>query len=139
MEKVAALKLDKDHETPEGEAVHISSFVIAKNGDKILMLRKPDRKNEIHWHLPARLLNYGEHPDDAAKEICKEWLGVNEIPKFVEVQTFLAHHWDICFVYEIKPSKVSIKQFKEYNFFDKNEMPWDDIGNSHADVIKALK
>ena len=138
MEKAAALKLDKEHETPAGEALHISVFIITKDSSKILMLKTPDYKNELHWHLPGRLLNYGEHPDDAADKIVKEILRLNVKPKFTKIQSFEGHHWDICFVYEIESNKIGTQFTKEYKFFPKTEMPWNDIGQGHGDVLKEL-
>lgn len=137
-EKVAALKLDKNNEKPAGEFLHISAFVIVENGDRVLLLRTLDPKGEMHWHLAARLLKYGEHPDDAARDIAKEWFGLDVMPKFLEVQNFVDHHWDICFVYELNLSSIETSKTKEYKFFPKAEIPWSDIGRSQGDVLKKL-
>jgi len=111
--------------------VCLSAFLVARRGNSILIGRPhahnawPEKggypkwqASELErqgvWLLPATHLLIGESPDQAAKRIAREWAGLKGATRFVMVQSHLrpirlwnprlkGNHWDICFVYELRP------------------------------------
>jgi ADP-ribose pyrophosphatase YjhB (NUDIX family) len=101
------------------------------------------------WILPASHLKYGEKPDDAAKRVLTEQLGLGGVKlKFGEVQSHLSGdpkdsdnaHWDICFVYEGEVTRAVPKPewFSELEFIKASKLSVDDFTRGHGDVLKEL-
>ncbi len=82
----------------------LGSFLVIEKGGRVLFGKalKPEFARG-KWLLPASHLKYGEHPDEAAKRISKEQLGVEaQNIKFRGLWSFAQLHWDLCFVYDVK-------------------------------------
>ena len=136
------------------ENLHISSFIIVRKNDddsRILFLKAsqnhplPFRRRKLL--LPAGMLAYGEHPKDAAQRILRDQLensgNVGE-PRFLEMQSYLGAHWDICFVFECKDTGGRVKGSKSPNFegasyHDRNSLPRSEIAPDHLEVLDSLK
>jgi len=107
----------------------------------------PQYASSGKWILPASHLKYGEKPDDSAKRILNEQLGVNDVKlKFSQVQSHLSQdpndpesaHWDICFIYEgtLKGDVKKPEWFSELRFVKPNELTVDAFTRGHGDVLK---
>ena len=144
----------------------LSAFLVLKGKDGVLVgkMAKPDLwvKNFFvgesfapkyassgKWILPASHLKYGESPDDAAKRILTEQLGLSGVKmNLSEVQSHLsgnpndsdAAHWDICFIYEGKVTKAVQKPewFSELAFMKASKLSVDDFTRGHGDVLKEF-
>lgn len=101
------------------------------------------------WLLPASHLEYGEKPDDAAKRILTQEIGVGEAKlTFRQVQSHLsqdpddpeAAHWDICLVYEGKLKEVVERPewFSELKFIKPSQLSSNDFTRGHGDVLKEF-
>ena len=88
------------------ESLHISSFLLVKNGSKVLLLKAgPNHRLEFRRGkiiLPGAVLAYGEDPKEGAKRVARDQLENSEglEPKLLEMQSYLGNHWDLCFLYE---------------------------------------
>ena len=78
--------------------------------------------------LPASMLGFGEHPSEGAE---------NLEPKFLEMQSHLGAHWDLCLVYEGKVK--SRASFESETFYDKKSLPRKEIAADHLELIDSLK
>jgi len=99
------------------------------------------------WLLPASHLTFGEKPEDAAKRILTEQLGLKDVKlSLVQVQSHLSGdstnpddaHWDVCFVYEgkVKGDLKKPEWFSELAFIKPNSLTVDDFTRGHGDVLK---
>lgn len=113
------------------------------------------------WLLPATHLLMEEAPDRAARRIANQWAGVKGVPKFVMVQSHLRlprqprsvlrskkqsqrkrtrlHHWDICFVYELKAGTNPKPKpwWLETRFISPPKIRGMPLGRGHKDILKA--
>ena len=101
------------------------------------------------WLLPASHLKYGEKPEDAAKRILTEQLGLSGVKlKFSQVQSHLSGdpndpegaHWDICFVYEgtLRDKVAKPEWFSELDYLKPTKLSADDFTRGHGDILKEL-
>jgi ADP-ribose pyrophosphatase YjhB (NUDIX family) len=101
------------------------------------------------WILPASHLKYGEKPEDAAKRILTEQLGLSKVKlTFAEVQSHLSGdpndpegaHWDICFIYEgrVKGNVPRPEWFSELAFLKPKDVSVEGFTRGHGDVLKEL-
>jgi ADP-ribose pyrophosphatase YjhB (NUDIX family) len=101
------------------------------------------------WILPASHLKYGEKPEDAAKRILTEQLGLSKVKlTFTEVQSHLSGnpndpegaHWDICFIYvgRVKGNVPKPEWFSELAFLKPKDLSVEDFTRGHGDVLKEL-
>ena len=101
------------------------------------------------WILPASHLKYGEKPDDAAKRILTEQLGLGKMKlTFTQVQSHLSQdpndpdsaHWDICFIYEgkVEGNVPRPEWFSELAFLKPKDVSVQDFTRGHGDVLKEL-
>jgi len=144
----------------------ISSFLVlkGKNGVLVGKMTKPEvwverffvgeafapkYASSGKWLLPASHLKYGEKPEDAAKRILSEQLGLKGVKlSLAEVQSHLtgdpkdpeAAHWDICFVYEgtVKGKVPKPEWFSELEFLKPKTLAAEDFTRGHGDVLKEL-
>lgn len=147
--------------TPE-EGVCISAFVVARRGSGILMgrprashawperggyprPRAKDLEDDGSWILPATHLKMEESPDAAARRIVREWAGLRGTPRFVEVQSHVRRdpraksgHWDLCFVYELRPSGRPSPRpwWSEMRYIPPSEIRRLKVGRGHRDVLE---
>ncbi|MFQ6011565.1 MAG: NUDIX domain-containing protein [Nitrososphaerales archaeon] len=152
---------------PPGGAC-ISSFVIVRKRDSYLMGKIIDpglwfdnfnlNKSKPagwadKWRLPATYLKLGEHPEDAAKRVMEEQLGLKNYELFLaQVQSHTGEsaaykgeiHWDLCYVYiglypmvrdELSPTRF----FSELSFNKIDEVNPEEMGSGHGAVLKSLK
>ncbi len=144
--------------------VCISAFIIARNGNSILVGR-PRAVNawaekggfptwrasvfekELAWFLPATHLLMEEPPDVAAKRIAHQWAGLAGTPRFLEFQSHTrpaldgpkrrAKHWDLCFVYEMQTRHLpKLKPWwSEMKFAEPSEIRRMKMGRGHKDIL----
>lgn len=81
------------------------------------------------WFLPNDDLRYLEHPDQAAKRILKQQVGIEDATlKLVEIESFLGNNqtWHLIFDYLAFPRKMSIspgKGLAEAKWFEIEKLP----------------
>lgn len=92
------------------------------------------------------MLNFGEDPVEAVKRILRDQMehadGLQ--PKFLEIQSYLGGHWDICFVYEsvASESKTDLgpkQPFMDSAFYSLGSLPINEIAADHLEVIDGLQ
>jgi len=126
---------------PFEEIVHVSSFVVVKNGARILLAKRLRPESTAgKWVLPAVVINYGEDPRAAASRVVKEQLGVESTKaSLIDVQSYGDRHWDICFVYRVDvPGIGSISgDIEKVEYFDLGGLP-PELRSDHREVIDML-
>jgi ADP-ribose pyrophosphatase YjhB (NUDIX family) len=111
------------------------------------------RRVEIHskgWMLPSSHLIIKESPQEAAKRIAKEQLGLEDLrlsdPRVVsEVSTpkrfpDLPRHWDIEFIFlgNLEEGEVrSSDAWKELHFINPSTTKRSEIARSHEDILES--
>jgi ADP-ribose pyrophosphatase YjhB (NUDIX family) len=122
--------------------VWVDKFLVGENF-------APKYASSGKWMLPASHLKYGEKPDDAAKRILTEQLGLGNVKlAFGQVQSHLSGdpndpdsaHWDICFIYEgrVKGEVPRPEWFSELTFLKPKNVSAQDFTRGHGDVLKEL-
>lgn len=131
------------------ENLHISSFsFVKKERDTLLLIRATDahplafRRGKLL--LPATMLQYGEKPGHAAERaIAAQLSGAEGLRhNFLEIQSYMGSHWDICFVYEFdgKGAReiVARPPYAEAAFHRMGSLPRSSIAEDHLEVIDGL-
>lgn len=131
------------------ENLHISSFVIVKDPVSKILFLKAGSSHPLEFRkgklvLPASMLGYGEHPREGAKRILREQLenAENLEPKFLEMQSYLGSHWDLCFVYEVVDKEGKVKThapFESATFYDRNSLPRQEIASDHLELLDNIQ
>jgi ADP-ribose pyrophosphatase YjhB (NUDIX family) len=139
--KTARLVPQPDGTQPE-EVMHISSFVLARKGAQLLLVRrvKPE-KIAGSWSLPSAVINYGEDPGAAALRIVREQLGATASAlKLIDVQSFGDKHWDMCFVFHVEIPDVGKlgDDFDKADYFDLAKLP-PELREGHKEVLEMAK
>jgi len=139
--KTARLVPQPDGTQPE-EVMHISSFVLARKGTQLLLVRraKPERMAG-NWCLPSAVINYGEDPGAAALRIVREQLGATATAlKLLDVQSFGDKHWDLCFVFHADIPGVGKlgDDFDKADYFDLAKLP-PELREGHREVLDVAK
>jgi ADP-ribose pyrophosphatase YjhB (NUDIX family) len=139
--KTARLVPQPDGTQPE-EVTHISSFVLARKGAQLLLLRRvrPERMAG-NWCLPSAVINYGEDPGAAALRIVREQLGATATAlKLLDIQSFGDKHWDLCFVFDVDISSVGKLggDFDKADYFDLAKLP-PELREGHREVLDMAK
>ena len=147
-------------EIPEG-GFCLSSFVILnKNGrpnDVLLGRLNPSAEwerigglgrdraeaNSKGWMLPGCQLLYGESPQDAAKRILTEMIGMPdqrlEGPAVFSEVYGPKNHWDIEFIFTGERENVGPHPaWKELKFVDTTRLQQTDFARSHQDILANI-
>ena len=124
------------------KGLHIECQVLVRKGNRLLLqkMRKPDWMVG-RWALPWAPLLLGDEPEEVAKRIVREQLGMEKAKmKLLQVQSHIDQHWDIVIVYETKaPGKIRLgPDALEAQFFPKLKLPLPEIDEFHRYVIEAL-
>jgi ADP-ribose pyrophosphatase YjhB (NUDIX family) len=99
--------------------------------------------NSKGWMLPGSQLLYGESPQDAAKRILTEMLGMSDQklqgPAVFSEVYGPKNHWDIEFIFtgereEAKPHAA----WRELGFVDTTRLKQTDFVRSHQDVLANI-
>jgi len=147
-------------EIPEG-GFCISSFVVLNRRGKpneVLMgkldttadwerigglSRERAEMNSKGWMLPGCHLLYGESPQDAAKRILDEMLGMQDQtlqgPSVFSDVSGPKDHWDIGFIFagernEVEPHPA----WRELRFVDTTKLQLADFARNHQDVLAHI-
>jgi ADP-ribose pyrophosphatase YjhB (NUDIX family) len=101
------------------------------------------------WRLPSAYLREGEHPDDTAKRVLRDQLGLRRFE--ISAPTIFSYtwpsdwypgnyHWDLAFVYPVKISEPikKLSWWKELRFVGKGQLEGADFG-WNDDLMKDLK
>jgi ADP-ribose pyrophosphatase YjhB (NUDIX family) len=139
--KTARLVPQPDGTQPE-DVVHISSFVLARKGTQLLLLRRvrPERMAG-NWCLPGAVINYAEDPGAAALRIVREQVGATPTTlKLLDVQSFGDKHWDLCFVFQVEiPLAIRPgEDFDKADYFDLSKLP-PELREGHREVLDMAK
>jgi len=131
------------------ENLHISSFsFVRKEPDTLLLIRATEahplafRRGKLL--LPATMLQYGEKPGHAAERaIAAQLSGAEGLRhNFLEIQSYMGSHWDICFVYEFyaKGAREILARppYAEAAFHRLGSLPRSSIAEDHLEVIDGL-
>jgi len=98
--------------------------------------------NKNGWLLPACHLIVGESPQEAAKRILKEQLGLSE-QKLEEPMVFSEvygehSHWDLEFVFLGKRESVKkTPAWRELRFVDTSKLRKEDFARLHEDILAS--
>lgn len=132
-------------------SLHISAFLLVKSGDGSILLLRAGNSHPVSFRrgkllLPATMLNFGEDPGEAVKRILRDQMehGEGLQPKFLEIQSYLGGHWDICFVYEsdASDSKTDLgprQPYIESAFYSLTTLPTNEIAADHLEVLDGLQ
>jgi hypothetical protein len=142
-------------QTPSGrvrisdENLHISSFALVRTEpDSILFVKASDshplsfRRGKLL--LPATMLRFGERPMDAAtRAVDTQLSGAGGVtPKFIDLQSYMGSHWDICFVYEFdltgKTPPTAVAPYADAVSYKSSSLPRPQIAEDHLEVIDGL-
>lgn len=123
------------------EMVHISSFAIIRQGNKLLLAKRIRPEFTANkWTLPSSLINFGEHPESAVKRIVREQLGVEpKSVKLLDTQSYGDKHWDLCFVYDVSIDglgKIS-QDIERAEYFEKGNFP-PEFRADHNEILQTL-
>jgi ADP-ribose pyrophosphatase YjhB (NUDIX family) len=131
------------------ESLHISSFVVVqREPGSVLLIKATDahpltfRRGELL--LPATMLQFGEKPVQAAERaVATQLSGAEGLEhKFMEIQSYMGSHWDICLVYEFDAGRAGeIKARAPYAdaaFYRLDSLPRGSIAEDHLEVIDGL-
>ncbi len=138
--KTAKLVPQPEGTQPE-EVMHISSFVLARKGTHLLLVRRVKPERAAGWSLPSAVINYGEDPGAAAIRIVREQLGATPTAlKLLDVQSFGDKHWDLCFLFEAEiPSVGKLRDdFDKADYFDIAKLP-PELREGHREVLDMAK
>ena len=147
-------------EIPEG-GFCISSFVVLNKRGKQneVLLGKLDTRadwerigaldrdraetNSKGWMLPGSHLLFGESPEDAAKRILTEMLGISgqelQGPAVFSEVYGPKNHWDIEFVFTGEREGVGANPaWKELKFVDTTKLQLADFARNHQDVLAHI-
>jgi ADP-ribose pyrophosphatase YjhB (NUDIX family) len=123
------------------EVLHISSFGIVRQGKKILLLRRRTGASAGKLTLPASLINYGEHPEDAMRRIIGALTGTKpSSTKLLDIQSYGDSHWDLCLIYSVEiPGVGTLPQdVEKAEYLDASDLP-SDLREDHREVLQNLK
>ena len=70
--------------------------------DRVVLVRYEDTSkydDERGWFLPDDYLAHGEHPDDAARRIVREQVGLELDVRLAEIESFANGAWHLIFHY----------------------------------------
>jgi len=112
------------------------------------------RRIEVHskgWMLPSSHLIVYESPQDAAKRILREQLGISAkdlhgpqvVSETYALKRFpnLPRHWDIEFIFRGELSRENIpaktNAWIDLNFVDLNVVKRSEIARSHEDILES--
>ncbi len=91
--------------------------VIHDNKALLLKYRDPSQYDgQTGWFLPNDSLKHVEHPEEGAKRILREQLGIQNVPlKLVQIESFVGDNgsWHLIFDYEAHPPATSITPNKD--------------------------
>jgi hypothetical protein len=132
------------------ESLHISSFVVVKREPGTVLLIKATDAHPLTFRrgellLPATMLHFGEKPDQAAERaLATQLSGAEGLKhKFMDIQSYMGNHWDICFVYEFDAGGAAeIKATPPYAdaaFYRLDSLPRGSIAEDHLEVIDGLR
>src|SRR5487761_368587 len=130
-------------------SLHISAFLLVKSGDGSILLLRAGNSHPVSFRrgkllLPSTMLNFGEDPKEAAKRILRSQVeGAENIqPRFLEIQSYLGSHWDICFVYECDALGWDLRSKQPCvgnSFYSLAALPSDEIAEDNLEVIDGLQ
>jgi ADP-ribose pyrophosphatase YjhB (NUDIX family) len=121
----------------ENKGCKLVADVAVFSGNKILLVKYTDTNKYDHqkgWFLPDDLINYLEHPEDAAVRILHEQLGLTAEVKLNHIESFKGNDrtWHLVFHYRAEiqdesavkgsPDLQSCEFFALDNLPDKKEV-----------------
>jgi uncharacterized protein YndB with AHSA1/START domain/ADP-ribose pyrophosphatase YjhB (NUDIX family) len=117
----------------ENRAVKLIADAAILVNSSILFVKYTDINKYDHqkgWFLPDDLIKHVEHPDNAARRILTEQLGLNNIePKLSFIESFIGgdKSWHLVFHYAVKidskPDIRSLPDIAEVKWFDVKSLP----------------
>ena len=76
----------------------LTSDVIVLADSAVLLVKFRADEQAAGWHLPGGLLRHGEHPEDAARRILREQLGLTpEYVDLAEIESTPGENWHLYF------------------------------------------
>ena len=82
--------------------IKLVADVAVTAADQVVLVRYEDTSkydNEQGWFLPDDYLVHGEHPDDAARRIVREQIGIAADVRLAEIESFADGAWHLIFHY----------------------------------------
>ncbi len=126
-----AIVLDRDREIPLDCNQHtlVSHLAVLHHTSALLVKYKTGPDEQHGWFLPNDGLRHLEHPDQAAKRVLREQLGIEEATsKLVEIESFVGNDqsWHLIFDYLAFPKSMKISlgnMIAEGKWFEADKLP----------------
>ena len=116
----------------------VSHIAVLHHSSALLTKYKTGHDQQLGWFLPNDDLNHLEHPEQAAKRILKEHLGITDATlKLVEVESFAGNNgtWHLIFDYLAFPRTMKISlgpTLSEAKWFEITQLPGDEEFAHHG-------
>ena len=107
----------------------VAHVAVLHHSSALLVKYKPTPDNQQGWFLPNDDLHFLEHPDEAAKRILKQQLGINDASiKMVEIESFAGNNktWHLIFDYLAFPRSMHVvpaQLVSEAKWFEIDKLP----------------
>ncbi len=121
--------------TTNNEAIKLVADIALLFQNKVLLVKYTDTNKYDHqkgWFLPDDLINFDEHPEDAAKRIAKDQLSITiENPRLGFMESFIGgdKSWHLIFHYvselENIPDMSPNDNITKAEWFSLNSLPDD--------------
>jgi ADP-ribose pyrophosphatase YjhB (NUDIX family) len=112
-----------------GKHTLVAHIAVLHHSSALLVKYSADHDQQRGWFLPNDSLHHLEHPEQSAKRILKEQLGIDDATlKMVEIESFLGNNetWHLVFDYLAFPRSMKIStgpMVSEAKWFEITELP----------------
>jgi ADP-ribose pyrophosphatase YjhB (NUDIX family) len=121
-------------QTTEQKQCKLVCDIALFSGRDVLLVKYTDTNKYDHqsgWFLPDDLIQFNEHPEDAAKRILSEQLGMelSKKPELAFIESFTGNDksWHLVFHFKAdldsKPEIKASENIAEHRWFDLMELP----------------
>ena len=107
----------------------VSHIAVIHNASALLVKYSWGHDEQAGWFLPNDGLNHGEHPNEGAKRILKEHLGIENLnPKLAQIESFFGNDksWHLIFDYVAYLSSMKMTkggEVTEAAWFEFDKLP----------------
>jgi ADP-ribose pyrophosphatase YjhB (NUDIX family) len=107
----------------------VAHIAVLHHSSALLVKYDAGHDDQPGWFLPNDGLRHLEHPDQAAKRVLKEHVGVNDATlKLVEIESFVGNNetWHLIFDYLAFPGTMNISKGQmvvEAKWFEIDKLP----------------
>jgi ADP-ribose pyrophosphatase YjhB (NUDIX family) len=112
-----------------GKHTLVAHIAVLHHSSALLVKYSAVHDQQRGWFLPNDILHYLEHPEQSAKRILKEQVGIDDATlKLVEIESFAGNNetWHLAFDYLAFPRSMKIatgQVVSEAKWFEITELP----------------